>query len=274
MPNDDRAYVPWVIVGGGRAGQAIAQLGLKVGADVRALWNRSPIPNIEHIPTFSGELFEIGDLLGGSVVWITVADDAIESVAREVATYLKPADIVLHCSGSLTCDVLRSASVVGPVASLHPLLSISDPKTAVDRFSECAWTVEGDFPALAFAKWMLGRIGVEPHEIQSDAKVMYHASAVTAAGLLDALMDAAFTMSEVAGFSREQAKEMLIPLAESTLHNLKSQSTAEALTGPSARNDKATINAHLAALESHPEELGIYRVLTNRAERIASDLDD
>ncbi|MEZ4462362.1 MAG: DUF2520 domain-containing protein [bacterium] len=187
-----------------------------------------------------------------------------------IARHLRPADIVVHCSGLLDSRVLRRAGITNPVASIHPLLSVADPKQALEQFSQCAWTVEGDFPAVAFAKWMLGRIGVDPFEIRADQKVLYHASAVTAAGLLDALMDVAFSLAEAGGFSGEQGRALLLPLARSILTNLESRDTSSALTGPISRGDDSTVDQHLAAIEALDDEtaLEVYRALTARARQV------
>ena len=267
----DRAYIPWIVLGAGRFGSAIAQLGLELGVTVRLVWNRSDFnaPNPK-IKKSVGELETIFDHVGGCIVWICVADDAIEEVAGAIAPYLRPADIVVHGSGSLDSQVLRRAGVNGPVASIHPLLSIGEARRATQAFSECAWTIEGDFPALSFARWMLGQIGVEPIEIEASQKVLYHTAAVMSAGLLDALMDAVFAVAEEAGFTSEQARAMFLPLAGSILKNLEEKDTAQALTGPVARGDEEVLRRHLRALEKldDPELLAVYRVLTDRSKSL------
>lgn len=268
----DRAYIPWVVVGCGRLGTTISLLSAELGVDLKAVWSRSGCPRgLPKTKTVEGDIENLFEHLGGAVVWLTVADDAIVPVARQIARHLRPADIVLHCSGMLDSRALRAAGIQGPVASLHPLLAVTEPKAALANFSECAWTVEGDFPAVAFAKWMLGQLGVDPFEIQPEQKVLYHASAVMSAGLLDALMDAAFSLAEEAGFSGEQARALLLPLARSTLKNLESRDTAAALTGPVARGDEDTIERHLEAIEGVGDEnvLEIYSALTRRASELS-----
>lgn len=264
----DKAYIPWVILGAGRVGTAVALLGAQLGVELRAVWSRSGVPSV--VPKthrVEGDLDGVFQYLGGAIVWITVVDEAIEAVARAIAPHLRPADIVVHCSGLLNSRVLRHAGITNPVASIHPLLSVADPKVAVEQFATCAWTIEGDFPALAFAKWALTCIGVDPFEIEPDQKVLYHASAVTAAGLFDALMDVALTLSEASGFSSDQGRALLIPLARSILTNLETRDTAAALTGPVARGDESVVEQHIAAIEALGDDsaLEVYRALTHRA---------
>lgn len=267
----ERAYIPWVILGSGRLGGALVHLANEIGVNVRLVWNRTETrPPAPRVKCVWGDLEQTFDQLGGSVVWITTTDDAISEIAAEIAPYLRPADIVVHASGSLDSRILTKAGIRGPVASVHPLLSINDSKVAARMFSQCAWTIEGDFPALVFARWVLGRIGVEPVEIASEQKVLYHTAAVMSAGLLDALMDAAFTVAEEAGFSSEQSRAMFLPLAHSILTNLEERDTSQALTGPVARGDEETVRRHLRALErmNDPEIMNIYKVLSARCETL------
>ncbi len=258
--------IPWVIIGGGRLGQTLARVAESIGVEVRAIWNRStPLeaPAEHHV---YGDLRDLGPHLGGAIVWVTVVDSAISETASTIADYLKPADVVVHASGSQSSTILREAGVSGPVGSIHPLLSIHDPERAAAAMRECAWTVEGDYAALQFARWFLGEIGIEPYEVKPDTKVLYHAAAVTSAGLITSLMDVAFEMAREAGFDRFEARELLIPLALSTLENLADSQTADALTGPIARGDENVVARHLEALADVSDSAKkVYEVLTERS---------
>lgn len=270
----ERAYIPWVVLGSGRLGTTIAHLAPRLGVELRAVWSRSGCPKgLPKTTELHGGIESTFEYLGGSIVWITVADEAIPEVAAAVSRHLRPADIVVHCSGLLDSRVLRNAGILGPVASIHPLLSIAEPRKSIERLSTCAWTVEGDFPAVAFAKWMLGKIGVDPIEIEPENKVLYHASAVTAAGLLDALMDVAFSFADAGGFSSEQSRALLLPLARSILENLETRNTASSLTGPVARGDEEVIARHIEAIAATGDAsaLEVYKVLTQRARLLRDD---
>ena len=65
------------------------------------------------------------------------------------------------------------------------------------------------------------------------------------------------------------ARELLAPLVLQTAANW-SERGAEALTGPIARGDEATVGRHLAALrESAPDLLHLYEALAERTRAIA-----
>jgi predicted short-subunit dehydrogenase-like oxidoreductase (DUF2520 family) len=280
MAQDDETFEghPWVVIGAGRLGRTLGLLAQHQGIEVAATWNRSPErakqtrEALGGVEAFAGEPRRALDAAEAPrVVWLTVVDDAVEEVARSLAPHVEPSDVVVHSSGVASSRVLREAGLNAcHVGSIHVLQAITDPRRAVETLAESTWSVEGDEEVVDFGRWLLGGIGVEPLVMEADAKVLYHASAVTTANLMVALMDAAFEMAEGAGLSREQARAMLIPLARSSVENLSEQPTSEALSGPVARGDRSTLAAHQAALEAlgEPELLAIYETLTERAKRL------
>ena len=270
----------WAIVGAGRVGSTLGLLANSLGIPVDATWNRSAeaarraseLVHPDH--TYHASLWQVASRIvaHADVVWLTVVDAEIAAAAEALAPYLVDDQIVLHTAGSLSSQILRDAGIPGPVGSLHPLQAITDPAQALNLLSKCAWSLEGDAPALEFARALMGAIGVTPVEIDSENKLLYHASAVTTANLLVALMDAAFAMAEQAGMTRAQARQMMLPLARSCVENLERQATADALSGPAARGDQATIARHLEALQGleDPQLAQIYELLTARALRLAA----
>ncbi len=100
---------------------------------------------------------------------------------------------------------------------------------------------------------------------------MYHASAVTACGHLVAVIDTAIEMLSKCGLDENDSKEILLPLIESTVENLKTQTTAEALTGTFARADGETFERHFEILEREvsAEALKIYLLLGERSLKLA-----
>ena len=67
----------------------------------------------------------------------------------------------------------------------------------------------------------------------------------------------------------DEARELLAPLVLRTAANWAERGT-EALTGPIARGDEATVERHLAALrDAAPELLPLYEALAERARELA-----
>jgi predicted short-subunit dehydrogenase-like oxidoreductase (DUF2520 family) len=270
------APLPWLILGAGRAGRMLALWAEQLGLPVAATWSRSAASAasashaLPHIPAhLCGPLPDALASLPAAplMVWICVVDDAIAATAAQIAPWLPAGSTVAHMAGSLPSSVLREAGVRAPVASLHPLLAIADPHAALAALTSITWTLEGDAEAIRQARVPLDLAHITPLHIEPGAKVYYHAAAVTAANLLVSLVDAAYAMADAAGIDQPQARQMLLPLVRSCLDNLAAKSPADALTGPAARRDHATIARHLDALHALPDPqlAAIYDLLITRA---------
>ncbi len=263
------AQTPWVIVGCGRVGSALALFAQHIGVEVRTVWDRSREPAVGATHQLTGPIESLAPHVAGAAVFLTVSDDALAEVATRMAAFSDDAALVVHCSGSLASTLLSECGITAPVASVHPLLAIAQPAEAVAQFGEAAWTIEGHPSGLSWARAWLSLVGVEPVTIAAERKILYHAAAVTSAGLVVALMDVAFEMAETAGLTPSEARRMLLPLAHSSLNNLTSLPPSQALTGPVARGDEVTITQHLAAMvDVEPSALEIYRALTARSRQV------
>ncbi len=264
--------LPWVIIGYGRVGQSLNLLADRLNADITATWNRteaavdnaavaSPNPRHGALPDALDDLFDAPRL-----IWLTVVDDAIVDVFDAVVDSIADGSIIVHTSGSLPSTILSERTDLD-VASLHPLQAISDPRAALQRFPSSFWSIEGDDAAVEYLTELVEPAGIKPVRINPETKLLYHASAVTAANLLVSLLDGAIEMTGHAGIEPPQARQMLVNLAESSLKNLADQPPAEALTGPAARGDTKIIERHRQALAEldDPTLLKIYDLLTDRA---------
>ena len=274
----DQSHLPWIIVGYGRVGQAIALLGERLAVEVRATWNRtqaaanraavpSPAPHYGPLPKALKEHLKEPVLL-----WVTIVDDAIESTFSSLGQSLCEGSIAVHTSGSLASTIFDGPPTVA-TASLHPLQAISTPRAAVERFDRSFWTIEGDDAAVNYLNPLLAPAGIEPVRIDPPQKVLYHAAAATAANLLVSLLDAAIAMARAADIEAVTARRMLVELGRSSLENLVAQPPQRALTGPSSRGDLAVIERHRRALAELDDAtlVEIYDLLTQRALHGLSD---
>jgi predicted short-subunit dehydrogenase-like oxidoreductase (DUF2520 family) len=110
---------------------------------------------------------------------------------------------------------------------------------------------------------------MHPFEVAEENRAAYHAAATMAANFLVALEEDAADLLRSAGVA--EPRELLVPLVLRSAANW-SERGREALTGPIARGDEATIERHLAALaELKPELLDTYRALAERTRAIARE---
>jgi predicted short-subunit dehydrogenase-like oxidoreductase (DUF2520 family) len=201
------------------------------------------------------------------VIFIATPDDEIGNVSEELAglTTGRPTGrIVLHTSGALSAEVLSPLSAVGfRVGSLHPLVSVSDPRSGVENLRGAFYCIEGDAAAIRMAHAIVRDLKGQSFTIPRESKPLYHAAAVMASGHVVALFDLAVEMLMACGLTRSKARRVLMPLLESTVNNLAIIDPARAMTGTFARGDLATVLRHLQSLskDGSTQALEAYRTL-------------
>jgi len=191
--------------------------------------------------------------------------DAEIAAAAEVMTAAAP--LVGHTSGATPLTALAHAGVPG--FGLHPLQSFAHPGV---RFEGAGAAVAGTTPeALAFATELAGRLGMRPFEIDDEGRAAYHAAASVSSNFLVTLEAAAEAIAAGAGLTREDARELLMPLVRQTVENVAELGPERALTGPVARGDEATVEAQrLAVEESAPELIGLFDELVRHTRSLAA----
>ena len=218
------------VIGTGRAGGAVAARLLEHGLDVRV----------------GREIAADADL-----VILAVPDGAI----REVAASLPVGPWVAHLSGATTLDALDPHQ---KRFSVHPLQTLTTERGAEQL--DGAWgaiTAQTD-DAMARARWLADQLGLRAFPLRDTDRPLYHAAAVIAGNFLVTLYRSAARLCEEVG----APPEALVPLMERTIEN------GFVLTGPIARGDWATVEAHLAALGEHaPDLVPLYRALADATTR-------
>lgn len=252
-------------IGAGRVGKTIAKqiVGSSVGI-IQGVCNSSLESGKEAIAFIEqGEAFaSIQELPPADITFITTCDDLIQNCCQNLtkSDNLKVGSIVLHCSGSLSSDVLISIKEKSCcIASAHPMRSFASPFINSDYTNYC--TLEGEDKALSVLSRLFKIMNYSIHLISKENKVVYHAAGVFASNYLVTLCDSALSCLEDAGIEREDGFKMILNLMKNTLDNLEFlQSTETALTGPISRGDLDVIKHHLQAL-SKTNLMELYKVL-------------
>lgn len=198
-------------------------------------------------------LLERGVAVGESdpdVVLLCVPDTAIPEVSRQ----LTPGRAwVGHVSGATP---LAGLDPHERRFSLHPLQTFDrsgDPSQL-----DGAWAaISGETgEALAVAQELAETLGLQPFELRDGDRTLYHAGAVFASNYLVTLQRAAVLLGVPAAG--------LVPLMRETIaHGFE-------LTGPIARGDWATVEAHRKAIRAkHPELEQLYDTLAEATAAIA-----
>lgn len=194
------------------------------------------------------------DLQPADLWLIATPDNSIQQAAEALkdSGVLRDGDTVFHCSGSLSADILGLTHC--PTASVHPIHSFADPHSSLDRFAGTACGFEGQPRAVKVLKSLFDSVGAVPFDIASEHKSLYHAATVMTCNYLVSLMALGEQMLSAAGVdSQTDSGNPLEPLIRQTVDNYLNSGAVRALTGPIARGDSATIEAHLQALQGQPE---------------------
>lgn len=265
------------IIGAGRLGGSLAIALTRCGFSVDRLVTRDGTlnPDVSAAIASGVEVSAFSSLqsLDADVVIISVQDGEIDAVVQGLETKLSSGTVVLHTSGSLSSAILAPlAETAGAsVGSMHPLISFSDPVLGSEQFSKGYFCVEGGDRAVTTAQEMVKALGGTAFSIESGRKSLYHAAAVTACGHVVALLDIAFGLLAECGLSKEDAQRALLPLVESTVRNLGTQSSEDALTGPFARADVSTVERNIEAVSGAGDEdaLAVFLLLGERSVELA-----
>jgi predicted short-subunit dehydrogenase-like oxidoreductase (DUF2520 family) len=226
------------VIGPGRLGRALAAALRASGCPVAGPLGRGAAPT------------------GVDAVLLCVPDAAI----AQAAALVPPGPLVGHCSGATGLDVLAGREAF----SLHPLMAVPASGAA---FAGAACAVAGSSePALALARLLAGRLGMVAAEVADEDRAAYHAAASLAANFLVTLEVAAERLAATAGVDRAA----LAPLVRAAAEHW-ARDGAEALTGPIARGDGATVARQRAAVADRaPDLLPVFDALAHATRELAA----
>jgi len=212
------------IIGTGRAGGAIRGRLRERGLDVTD--GRLPDPDAE-------------------LVILAVPDSAIPDVAAIVPV----GPWISHVSGATQLAALDPHRLR---FSVHPLQTLTRER-GPDQLDGAWGAISGETDdALARAGWLAQTLGLRPFEVADADRTLYHAAAVIGGNFLVTLHRVATRLLEEVG----APPEAIVPLMSRTIEN------GFDLTGPIARGDWSTVEAHLATLaERDPDLVPLYRAL-------------
>lgn len=192
------------------------------------------------------------------IVFITTPDDAIESVAS--ASTWRNGQVAVHCSGSLSVDVLDQAVKQGAMAgSMHPIMAFSSVENGIKSIAGTTFGVEGEPAVTSYLQELVSTIGGYSVIVNAEDKPLYHASAALMGGMLSMLGATAAQMWEEFGFQRSDGVRAFAPMMRQVANNLETQDVPGAIQGPYARGDIGTVRKHLETLQTrYPDILPLY----------------
>jgi len=172
------------------------------------------------------------------LVLLCVPDRAIAEIAQETAV----GPWIAHVSGATPLAALDPHR---RRFGLHPLQTFTRDRGAEQLDGAFAAVTAETDEALETGIWLAQTLGLEPFALADDKRAAYHAGAAIASNYLVTLRRAAGSLLEAAG----APPEALDPLMRRTIEN------GFELTGPIARGDWETVDAHLSAIRAERPQL-------------------
>jgi predicted short-subunit dehydrogenase-like oxidoreductase (DUF2520 family) len=205
----------------------------------------------------TGRLRERGlDLESGDpeLVLLCVPDGAIAEVAasRPVGPW------TAHVSGATPLSALDPHE---RRFGMHPLQTFTRARGPEQLDGAWAAVTAESEEARGAGFWLAETLGLRPFTLDDASRTLYHAGAVFGSNYLVTLHRAASLLLESAG----APPEALEPLMRRTMEN------GFELTGPIARGDWATVEAHRAAIRAERPELEqLYETLAGATAELAT----
>ena len=189
---------------------------------------------------------------------IAVPDDVIEKVLKQFPFKNK---LVVHTSGSVGIELFAKNSFSN-FGILYPLQTFSKNKS-VD-FTKVPFCLEANTKTNlksieAVAKYLSDKM----YHVNSEQRQLLHLAAVFACNFSNNMYQIAYDICNKNSIDFD----ILKPLIIETANKITIQTPQEAQTGPAKRNDKKTIQKHLALLDNQKNYQEIYRLITQNIQQ-------
>ncbi len=179
------------------------------------------------------------------LVLVTVPDDALAGLVQGIAAThgWRPGQLVVHTSGRYGVSVLEPALRQGAIPlALHPAMTFTGTSIDLTRLVDCCFGVTAPGPVLPVAQALVVEMGAEPVVVEEADRPLYHAALAHGSNHLVTLVAQARDVLGRSGI--DDPGRVLAALLRASLDGALARGD-DALTGPVARGDIGTVQAHL-----------------------------
>lgn len=251
------SYLNISFIGAGNVAWHLAQAFENAGHHIHEIYSRHPKTAQSLVDRlYSAEVSPDLDfsLSKANIFILAVHDDAITEVLPEVILP-SPESIIVHTSGNTSLNVFQPEFENYGV--FYPVQTIS--KSRKLDIKEIPFLIEASDKEIGALLLRLAQsISQRADYMSSEKRRQLHLSAVFASNFLNHLLSIAKKLSK-----RHQINfELLHPLIAETVNKSLELGPEKSQTGPAARGDLQTMDAHLALLEGDEDLKEIYKLLS------------
>lgn len=204
-----------------------------------------------------------------NMIWITTPDDQIEHVWNELVRYDLEGRLICHTSGAKDSSVFEGITRKGAYGySVHPMYAFADKNGQCDGLETASFTLEGESSRRCEFQNLFTLLGNRLYIIDRQYKPLYHLANVMVTNLVLSLFSIGSEYMTQCGSFGSEALDVLMPLIENNIANLKRNGLIQALTGPVERNDSGTVLKHLECMA--PADACLYKELSKRLLELAA----
>jgi predicted short-subunit dehydrogenase-like oxidoreductase (DUF2520 family) len=252
------------VVGTGRVGAVLGAALRRAGHPVVAASAVSDVSRLRAEALLPGvPITEVpGVIEAADLVLVAVPDDALAGLVAGLAQtgHVRPGQFWVHPAGRYGTEVLDPVTRIGALPlAIHPIMSFTGTSVDLARLADCPFGVSAPDPLRPVAEALVVEMGGDPIWVPQEQRVLYHAALAYGSNYLITLVAQAVELLTLAGI--EHPQRLIGPLLSASLDNALRLGD-QALTGPVARGDAASVAAHLRAIAGvSPDAAAGYRAL-------------
>lgn len=194
------------------------------------------------------------------ILFFATPDDQILKAYKKAQPFIKAKKYVFHFSGLLPSHTFPKKRNMYR-ASVHPFATFPQILIPPARKKYILF-IEGDREAHDVARKIFPQKYFILKKINRKDKAMYHLTGVFSSNLLIGLLSATYELTKKLHWSKKGFYEVVVPLIEETLCNVKKFKLKNALSGPIERGDVEVIKKHVKALKKDRNLLKIYKAIS------------
>lgn len=203
------------------------------------------------------------------LVLLALPDDALGPLVQGLADagHWQVGQLVVHTAGRYGTGILEPIRAAGAIPlAIHPAMSFTGTSLDLGRLRECMFGITADKMMLPIAQALVLEMEAESTVIEEEDRGKYHAALAHASNHLVTIAGQSAELLRNIGV--EKPDRVLAPLMRASLENALSAGES-ALTGPVARGDVGTVDAHMAALATESVAPDLRRAYTELARATA-----